>query len=191
MLHTKSGIPRPITKRKTDAGGGSKTSNERNDCVRAITTDTIKDSHIEANSGHIAGCSESSNAKVACKTTRATKTGRHLVTSSKESLPTNLEVVEGSDSESSKTKPVPRRTLINAPPASRAKNVVVIGASDVKVTDCRVKSLAGGLQVAPNPKNRHSLKTVAMPTASRLLQPNLLSYDHGIQNGYVLCIGLL
>lgn len=192
MLHTKSGIPRPITKRKIDAGGGSKTWNERNDRVRAIKTDTIKDkdSHIEANSGHIAGCSESYNGKVACKTTRATKTGRHLVTSIKESLPTNLEVVDGSDSESS-TKPVTRRTLINAPPPSRAKNVAVIGASDVKVTDCRLKSLAGGLQTASNPKSRHSLKTVAMPTASGLLQPNQFSYDHGRQNGYVLCIVLL
>lgn len=58
------------------------------------------------------------------------------------------------------------------------------------VTDCRLKSLAGGLEVAPNPKSRHLLKTIAMPTASGLLQSNLLSNDHSGQNGYVLCIVL-
>lgn len=122
MLQTKSGIPRLIVKRKADAGGGLKISNERPDCIRTVTTDTTKDSRIEANAEHVSGCSESSTAKMACKTmiaTRANKIGRHFVTSSKESLQTNLEVVGGIFSEASDIKPDSRRTFISAPNASR------------------------------------------------------------------------
>lgn len=190
MKHSKSGIPRFIMKREADTADKSKPSNERSDCKPShTTTSVIKDT--EAHSERTTDCSESSIAKMTSKTmisTRATKAGRHFVTSSKESLPTHLKVVGGNNSESG-IKPASSRTFKSAPPASLANNVAVIGAApDLKVTNCRLKSLAGGLQVVAAPKSRHTLKTVAVATASGLLQPNLLSYDHDRHNGYVTCV---